>query len=214
MIIVHHLANSRSQRIIWLLEELGVPYEIVRYERDPKTRLAPPELKHIHPLGKSPVIVDDGMTVAETGLIMEYLCDRYDNGVLSPPKLSARDGPEWLRLRYWLHYAEGSVMPLFVLRLALSSLPEEAVMGMRAGFVEPQIKLNMDFWETQLAASGWFAGPTFSAADVIMSFPIETTAVRQGLGDDRPNLVSFLQRIKARPAYQRAIERGGAYAYA
>ena len=117
MLIVHHLNNSRSQRVLWLLEELGVPYEVKRYERNTETMLAPPELKQVHPLGKSPVITDDGLTIAETGLICEYLCDRYGQGRLAPTKSIGVDSPERLRWLYWLHYAEGSAMPPLLLRL-------------------------------------------------------------------------------------------------
>ncbi len=225
MLVVHHLNNSRSQRVLWLLEELGTPYEVKRYERNTETMLAPPELKRIHPLGKSPVITDDGATIAETGLICEYLCDRYGQGRLAPAKSSGVDSPERLRWLYWLHYAEGSAMPPLLLGLVFGAMPQRAPALMRPlvkavaqraqdGFVNPQIKLHLDYWETELAASGWFAGREFSAADVMMSFPVEAAATRVGYGADRANLKAFLERIHARPAYQRALERGGPYAYA
>ncbi len=225
MLVVHHLNNSRSQRVLWLLEELGTPYEVKRYERNTETMLAPPELKRIHPLGKSPVITDDGATIAETGLICEYLCDRYGEGRLAPAKSSGVDSPERLRWLYWLHYAEGSAMPPLLLGLVFGAMPQRAPALMRPlvkavaqraqdGFVNPQIKLHLDYWETELAASGWFAGREFSAADVMMSFPVEAAATRVGYGADRANLKAFLERIHARPAYQRALERGGPYAYA
>ncbi len=225
MLVVHHLNNSRSQRVLWLLEELGVPYEVKRYERNKETMLAPPELKQVHPLGKSPVITDDGMTIAETGLICEYLWDRYGQGRLAPAKSAGVDSPERLRWLYWLHYAEGSAMPPLLLGLVFGALPQRAPALMRPlvksiaqsaqdGFVNPQIKLHLDYWEAELAASGWFAGPDFSAADVMMSFPVEAAASRVGYGADRSNLKGFLERIHARPAYQKALERGGPYAYA
>ena len=225
MLIVHHLNNSRSQRVLWLLEELGVPYEVKRYERNRQTMLAPPELKQVHPLGKSPVITDDGLTIAETGLIMEYVCDRYGQGRLAPIKSVGVDSAERLRWLYWLHYAEGSAMPFLLLKLVFGALPQRAPGLMRplvkaiagraeTGFVDPQLALHLGYWEGELAASGWFAGPAFSAADVMMSFPVEAAASRVGYGPDRPNLRAFLEHIHARPAYQRALERGGPYAYA
>ena len=170
MITVHHLENSRSQRVLWLLEELGLPYEVKRYARHPQTMLAPPELKAVHPLGKSPVIDDDGRVVAETGCIVDYLCARYDGGhALSPADGEARTG--W---SYWLHYAEGSAMPPLVMKLVFSVMPRRApalarplVKGVadraQTGFVDPQLTLHMDYWEEALAGSGWFAGAAFSA---------------------------------------------------
>ena len=225
MLVVHHLNNSRSQRVLWLLEELGVPYEVKRYERNSQTMLAPPELKRVHPLGKSPVITDDGLTIAETGLICEYLCDRYGQGRLAPAKSAGVDSPERLRWLYWLHYAEGSAMPPLLLKLVFGTMPQrspalirplvKAIAGRAEdGFINPQIKLHLDYWESDLAASGWFSGSDFSAADVMMSFPVEAAGSRVGYGPDRPNLKAFLERIHARPAYKTALERGGPYAYA
>ena len=225
MLVVHHLNNSRSQRVLWLLEELGVPYEVKRYERNAQTMLAPPELKQVYPLGKSPVITDDGLTIAETGLICEYLCDRYGQGRLAPTKSVGVDSAERLRWLYWLHYAEGSAMPPLLLKLIFGAMRQRSPALMRPlvnavagraenGFIDPQIKLHLDYWESDLAASGWFAGPDFSAADVMMSFPVEAAASRVGYGADRPYLKAFLERIHARPAYRKALERGGPYAYA
>ena len=220
MITVHHLNNSRSQRILWLLEELNLPYDIKRYERDRVTMLAPASLRAVHPLGKSPVITDDGTTVAESGAIVEYLVERYGNGRLIPPAGT----PERLRYRYWLHYAEGSAMPPLLLKLVFSRLkasrmpffvrPVARAIADRAlnGFIEPQIKLHLDYMESELAKSAWFAGPELTAADIQMSFPLEAAASRGGLDQTRPRLMDFLQRIHARPAYQRALERGGEYA--
>lgn len=220
MIIVHHLENSRSQRVLWLLEELGQPYEVKRYERNRQTMLAPPELKRLHPLGKSPLLEDDGVIYAETGAIFEHLLAGHDDGRLVP------SGPADARkLTYWLHYAEGSAMPPLLLKLVFDLMPQRSPGLMRplvrgiagrakTGFVEPQLTLHMDFWEAELAATGWFAGPAFSAADVMMSFPVEAAAARAGLRDGRPRASAWLERVHARPAYAHALERGGPYAYA
>ncbi|MGC1304541.1 MAG: glutathione S-transferase [Caulobacteraceae bacterium] len=208
MIRVHHLNNSRSQRVLWLLEELELPYEIVPYTRNQKTMLAPDALKQVHPLGKSPVIQDGALTLAETGLVVEYLVDRYGNGRLSPE----RGSDAYWRYAYWLHYAEGSLMTPLLLKLVLGRL---SVLGLPArGFVDAQLKLHFDYLEGELASAPWFAGDAFSAADIMMSFPLEAGASRGGIDASRPNLWGFLDRIHARPAYQRALERGGKYAYA
>ena len=225
MLTVHHLNNSRSQRVLWLLEELGTPYEVNRYERDLQTMLAPPALKTVHPLGKSPVVTDGDLTLAETGLIVEYLCDRYGQGRLSPVKSVGVDSAERLRWLYWLHYAEGSAMPPLLLKLVFGALPARSPALLRplvkaiagraeAGFIDPQLKLHTDYWEAELGAGGWFAGSQVSAADVMMSFPVEAAASRVGYGADRPRLKAFLEAIHTRPTYQRALERGGPYAYA
>jgi len=206
MIRVHHLNNSRSQRVLWLLEELGAPYEIVRYQRKPNM-LAPAELRRVHPLGKSPVIEDGGKKFAETGLIVEYLVERYGPR-LAPP----RDSDQYWRYKYWLHYAEGSLMPPLLLKLVIDRL---GLLGMPArGFVKSQLKLHLDYLESELAKGPWFAGENFSAADIMLSFPLEVGTARAGLDRTRPRLVDFLQRIHARPAYTRALEKGGAYSYA
>ena len=216
MIVVHHLNDSRSQRILWLLEELSVPYEVHRYERDSATRRAPVDLAQVHPLGKSPVITDGTQTIAESGLIIEYLCDRHGSGTLAPVKSAGTDSPERLRWLYWLHHAEGSAMPVLLIKLLLARRQESAsdsvVAALETGFLAPQIKLLTDFWESQLTATGWFAGAQFSAADVMMSFCVEACA-RFGLLADHPNLLRFLRRISARSPYQRAIERGGPYSF-
>jgi glutathione S-transferase len=219
MITVHHLNNSRSQRILWLLEELGVPYEIKRYQRDPKTMLAPPELRAVHPLGKSPVITDGELTLAESGAIIEYLADRYGAGTLIP----THGTPERLRCNYWLHYAEGSAMPPLLLKLVFrrvetSPMPffvkpiaKGIAHKVMSSFVDPQLKLHLDYLEGELAKSPWFAGDTFSAADIQLSFPLEAFAARGGLDASYPRLSAFLQRIHARPPYQRALQQGGEY---
>lgn len=219
MIVVHHLENSRSQRVLWLLEELGLEYELVQYKRNPATLLAPPELRKIHPLGKSPVVTDDGTTLAESGAILEYLVRRYGGGRLIPPA----DTPEHVRFTYWMHYAEGSAMPPLLLRLVFNRvksgpLPffvkpivKTIVRKVNEAFIEPQLKLHLDFMEGELDNREWFVGDAFTAADIQMSFPVEAAAARGGLGPDRPNLWGWLKRIKTRPAYQRALERGGPF---
>jgi glutathione S-transferase len=222
MITVHHLENSRSQRVLWLLEELGLPYEVVRYERNPKTKLAPPELRALHPLGKSPIIQDGGQTVAETGAIIEYLLGKYGEGRLVPPA----SAPERLRYTYWLHYAEGSAMSPLLLKLLfgqmmpagapplLKPLVRSVTKPVLERFIDPQLKLHADFWEGELSKTAWFAGAEFTAADIQMSFPLEAAASRGDTGVKRPHTEAFLQTIHARPAYRRALERGGPYAYA
>lgn len=221
MITVHHLNNSRSQRILWLLEELGVEYQIERYERDPKTMLAPPELRAVHPLGKSPVITDGDLTVAESGAIIDYLANRYGPALLPPA-----DSPERLRCNYWLHYAEGSAMPPLLLKLVFDKVESSPMpffakpiargiaQKVKNLLINPQLKLHLDYLEGELVKSTWFAGEQFSVADIQMSFPLEAATSRGGLDASRPRLKAFLERIHARPAYQRALERGGEYAYA
>ncbi|HEX8192505.1 MAG TPA: glutathione S-transferase [Allosphingosinicella sp.] len=206
MIIVHHLENSRSQRILWLLEELSLPYEVRRYERNKKTMLAPPELRRVHPLGKSPLIEHDGRIVAETGAIVDYLVELAD-GRLAPTR---RD--EILLYRHFLHYAEGSLMPPLLVMLVVGRL---GILGRPArGPVQKMIDRHLDWLETELAARPWFAGEAFSAADIMMSFPLEAARHRAGLGQSRPNLADWLERIHARPAYGAALAKGGPYAYA
>ena len=207
MIRVHHLNNSRSQRFLWLLEEMGVPYEIARYERNKATMLAPGELKRVHPLGKSPVIEDDGKKTRETGLIVEYLVERYGPD-LAPP----RDSELYWRCRYWIHYAEGSAMPPLLLKLIVDRLGILAFPARK--FVNCQVKLHLDYMETELGGGPWFLGERFSAADIMTSFPLEAARVRGGLDATRPNLFGFVERIHARLAYRRALEKGGPYRFA
>jgi glutathione S-transferase len=221
MIIVHHLNNSRSQRILWLLEELGLDYEIKKYQRDPKTMLAPPELRAVHPLGKSPVIQDGDTIVAESGAIIEYLVERYGNGRLQP----APGTPERLRYTYFLHYAEGSAMPPLLLKLVFDRvenapapffvrpIARAIASKVKDGFVLPQLRQHQAFLEGELEHRDWFAGDAFSAADIQLSFPLEAAASRAGLDAKYPKLNAFLERIHARPANQRALERGGKYDY-
>jgi glutathione S-transferase len=222
MIVVHHLENSRSQRVLWLLEELGLPYEIQRYQRDPKTMLAPPELSRVHPLGKSPVITDGDTVVAETGAIVEYLLDRYGEGRLRPEPGT----PEFLRYRYWLHFAEGSAMPPLLMKLVFDSIntapmpffirPVARGIGKKVMdlLVWPNLKRQFDFMEAELGRSTWFAGDGLTGADIMMSFPLEAAAQRAGLDASRPKLMAFLERIHQRSAYRKALERGGPYDFA
>jgi len=224
MITVHHLNNSRSQRVLWLLEELGVEYRVQRYQRDAQSMLAPPQLRAVHPLGKSPVITDDNLptgdqTVAESGAIVEYLVDRYgqDSG-LKP----AEGTPARRRYTYWLHYAEGSAMPPLLMSLIFSKIRtapmpffvKPVARGIADkvmhGFITPQLETHFDYMESELGRHAWFAGDAFTAADIQMSFPIEAGGAN-GLLDTRPKLAEFLARIHARPAYQRALKQGGPY---
>ena len=219
MITVHHLNNSRSQRILWLMEELGLTYEIKRYERDKKTMRAPASLRAVHPLGKSPVITDGELTIAESGAIIEYLVDRYGNGRLIP----AAGTPERRCYTYWLHFAEGTAMTPLLMKLVFNRvetgpmpffvrpIAKKISATVKTSFIEPEITQQLKYMEAEIASSGWFAGPAFSAADIQMSFPLEVAASRGGLNAGFPKLMDFLQRIHARPAYKRALERGGVY---
>jgi glutathione S-transferase len=207
LIKVHHLNNSRSQRVLWLLEEIRLDYEVIRYQRDAKTMLAPASLRRIHPLGKSPIIEDGPLRLAETGVIVDYLVGRYGDGLAPPQGAEA-----YWRYRYWLHYAEGSLMPPLLLKLVVNRLGPLGWPARR--YVDGQIRLHLDYLEKELDRGPWFVGSEFSAADIMMSFPLEAAAARGGLKASRPNLMSFLARIHARPAYQKALSRGGPYAYA
>lgn len=218
MIVLHHLEHSRSQRVLWLLEELGAAYEIRHYKRDRKTMLAPPELKQVHPLGKSPVISDGAVTVAESGAIIEYLLDAHGNGRLRPaPGTEARR-----RFTYWLHFAEGSAMPPLLMTLVFDQVKAKSPLLVKPvakgiadtvmkAFVKPNLDGQLAFMEAELAQRPWFAGEEFSAADVQMSFPLEAAAARVGLDERYPRLQDWLERIHARPAYHRALAKGGPY---
>lgn len=219
MLTVHHLDNSRSQRILWLLEELQLPYEVRAYKRG-SDRLAPPELKSVHPLGKAPVLTEGATTLAETGAIVDYILETHARGRLMP----VQDSPDYWTCRHFLHYAEGSAMPPLFLGLVLSVIAERTPALVRPvirtamdkaneAFVAPQTQAHVDYWEASLKTTGWFAGPAFSVADVMMSFPIEAASARLDFSA-RPLLRDFLARIHARPAYRAALERGGPYAYA
>jgi glutathione S-transferase len=219
MLTLHHLENSRSQRILWLLEELGVPYQLVKYKRDPATQLAPPELLNIHPLGKSPVITDGGVTVAESGAIVEYLVERYDDGRLRP----AAGTPERLAYTFWLHYAEGTFMSLMILALIMrrietarmpffvKPIAKGIVGNVRAGYLDPNVERNLAYVESALGRSEWFCGDRMTAADIQMSFAVEAAAVRANSPGERPNMAAFLERIHARPAFLAALEKGGPF---
>jgi len=219
MITLHHLENSRSQRILWLMEELGVPYEIEHYERDKSTSLAPLDLLKIHPLGKAPVITDGELVVAESGAIIEYLVNKYDDGTLRP----ADGTPERMDYMYWMHYAEGTFMPLMIVSLIMSRIESAKVpffvkpiaIGIvgkvRGGYLGPNIKRNLDYMNQVLEKTSWFCGDELTAADIQMSFALEAAEVRTNLSTDYPNLKAFLDRMKARPAYQAALKRGGPY---
>ncbi len=220
MITVHHLNHSRSQRVLWLLEELGLPYEITHYQRDPTTRLAPPSVKAVHPLGKSPVLVDDGATIAETGAIVEYLVEK--SGGRLRPEAGTPDRRRWT---YWMHFAEGSLMTQLIVDLMLMMLParapaplqepvKSAADAMRQAYAAPNLTTMFDFVEAELAARPWFAGEDFSAADVMMSFPLEAGGARARAFEGRPKIAAFVECIHARPAYVEALARGGPYAYA
>ena len=219
MIIVHHLNNSRSQRILWLMEELGLDYEIKKYQRDAKTMLAPPELRAIHPLGKSPVITDGDTMVAESGAIIEYLIERYGKGRFIPPAGT----PDKLLYTYFLHYAEGSAMPPLLMKLVfdkvetspmpffIKPIAKGIAQKVKSSYINPQIKQNLEYLEAELGKRTWFAGPEFTAADIQLSFVLEAASARGGLSEKYPKLFDFLKRIHARPAYQAALERGGKY---
>lgn len=222
MITVHHLENSRSQRVLWLLEELGLAYEVKRYARDRKTNLAPPDLLKVHPLGKSPVINDGGAVYAETGAIIEHIVDTHGAGRLAP----AKGTPEWRRYKYWLHAAEGSYMPplvmtLFLNRMDSAPLPffakplaRKLTDGVRKAYLNHTIKALFDYLDAELAKREWIAGGEFTAADIIMSFPAEASLTRVEAAKSSKNLNSYVERLHQRPAYRRALEKGGPYAYA
>jgi len=219
MIIVHHLENSRSQRVLWLLEELEVPYEVRAYKRDAQTMLAPPELRRVHALGKSPVISDGDIVVAESGAIVEYLLDTFGHGRLRPAPATE----ERRRFTYWLHFAEGSAMSPLLMKLVFDQIRKARLPffvkpvakgiadKVTESFIRPNLESQFAFMEAELASRPWFAGADFSAADVQMSFPVEAAAARGGLDARFPKLLDWLQRIHARPAYQRALAKGGPY---
>lgn len=223
MLTLHHLETSRSQRILWLLEELGLPYDLRRYQRDPLTRLAPPELKHFHPLGKSPVITDGELVVAESGAILEYLAECY--GAQAPAELAhlepARGTPAHRQCRFWMHYAEGSLMNWLVMQLVFDSIPRQPMpffvrpiartlcATVQRKLIAPNVQTALAFMEAHLAQHRWFAGEHLSMADFQMSFAVEAALARGAAASAWPHLQAYLQRIQARPAYQRALEKGG-----
>ncbi len=227
MLTVHHLENSRSQRILWLLEELQVPYEVVVHRRDPKTMLAPEALRAFHPLGKSPVIQDGALIVAESGAIIEYLVERYAApwGMEAPGSMAGLPpaGRDRLDYRYWLHYAEGTLMPLLVMTLVLRRIPHNPMpffvrpiaraicRKVQQTFLDPRLNDNLDFLEAALAGRDWLLGTHLSGADAQMSFAVLALLGRRPVGTSYPILQAYLARIEARPAYQRALERGGPF---
>ena len=222
MITVHHLNNSRSQRILWLLEELDLPYQVTRHERDAKTNLAPPALLNVHPLGKSPVIDDNGVIIAETGAIIEHIIDAHGGGRLKPDP----DTEDFHRYRYWMHAAEGSYMPPLVLALMMGRIEtapmpffakpiaRKLVKGVRDGYLDHTVKALFDYVDAELSSRSWLAGENFSAADIIMSFPLEAAVTRTPSAKNSTAIRNFLKRIHDRPAYARALEKGGPYDYA
>ena len=221
MIVVHHLETSRSQRALWLLEEMGLPYEIVRYRRDPKTRLAPPELKAVHPLGKSPVVVDGDVTVAESGAILEYLVEQHGAATgfshLMPPAGTL----EHRQCRFWMHYAEGSLMNWLVMKLVFTMIPKQPMPffarpiaarigeGVSNGLVDPNLATAAPFIESHLAQHTWFSGEGLTIADFQMSFAVEALLARFDAAALLPRLRAYREAMRARPAYQRALEKGG-----
>lgn len=218
MIRLHHLENSRSQRILWLLEELELGYEIVEYKRDPETASGPESLKAVHPLGKSPIITDDELTIAESGAIIEYLLDRYD----PEKRLRPTEGKALLDYRYWLHFAEGSLMPLLVMKLVMMKVPQnpmpffiKPIAKMITGkvqekFINPRIEPQMSFIEDTLSKRMWFVGDKLTAADIQMSFPLQAASTRMDL-TKFPNISRFLKQVEAEPSYQKAIKKGGVF---
>lgn len=223
MIVVHHLEASRSQRVLWLLEELGTPYEIRLYQRDPRTRLAPPELRHIHPLGKSPVISDGDLVLAESGAILEYLAETYGpqaGGDLSR-LLPAPGYPEYRQMRFWMHYAEGSLMNWLVMKLVFMTIPRQRMpffvrpiarqlcAKVEAKLIDPNLKSAMEFIDAHLAQNSWFAGEHLSLADFQMSFPVAALLSRSEAAQHCPHIAAWLRKVEARPAWQHALEKGG-----
>lgn len=223
MLTVHHLETSRSHRILWLLEELGVPYKLKVYKRDPKTRLAPPALKKVHPLGKSPVVTDEGDTFAESGAIIEYLVERYGREAvgelahLAPPAGTA----EQRQCRFWMHYAEGSLMNWMVMKLVFMSIPTQPMPffvrpiaraicnGVQAKLIDPNLDTALSFIEEHLSQHTWFAGKQLTMADFQMSFAVEAALSRSKTVSAYPQLQAYADRLRARPAYQRAVQKGG-----
>jgi glutathione S-transferase len=222
MIVVHHLNNSRSQRVLWALEELGVPYEVKRYERDLKTNLAPNTLKKVHPLGKSPVITDGGITVAESGSIIEYLAQTYGGDDFTP-NIGTEAHRQYI---YWLHFAEGTLMPQLLLKIIFEKILKSTmpffvkpiargiVNKVMKGYVGPNITGNLDFIESHLKNNQWFAGGKLSGADIQMSFPLEAWVAKSSNDNNYPEITAYVKRFQARSAYQKALKSGGNYDYA
>ncbi len=223
MITLHHLENSRSQRILWMLEELGVEYRIKHYKRDPKTNLAPGSLKKVHPLGKSPVLVDDKQTLAESATIIEYLARSYGEGDWAP----SPEDPGYWQFHYWMHYAEASLMPPLLVKLVFSKLREPPVpffirplTGRIAdevdrSFTDRQIETHFSHVDAFLAENEWFSGKRISAADIQMSFPLEAALAKGTIARaNYPHIALWVNRVHQRPAWRRALEAGGEYEFA
>ena len=219
MITLHYLENSRAQRILWLLEELDVEYDIKYYKRNTETMLAPDELKSVHPLGKSPVITDGENCIIESAAIIEYLIDNYGKGKLRPENGT----PEFLKYREKMHYAEGSIMPFLVLTLVFNKMkaapmpffirPIAKTIANKVlnSFVTPNVINHLNYLELELAATGWFSGDAMTAADIMMSFPLEAADARANLKEDYPKLKAFLDKIHAMDSYKRALDKGLPY---
>jgi len=220
MVTVHHLNNSRSQRILWMLEEIGAPYDIKIYQRDADSNFAPPELKAVHPLGKSPVVTDKGVAVAESGNIIDYLSREY-----APELIPAVDTPAYREYSYWMHFAEGTLMPNLVMKLvfnivATGPMPffarpiAKAIAGkVMSSYVQPNIDANLQLIEDHLNNKTWFCGKDLTGADFQMSFPLEATVARGG-AESFPRIKDFVEQFQARPAYQAALKKGGPYDFA
>lgn len=223
MITIHHLEQSRSMRILWLLEELGAPYQIKHYQRDPVTSLAPPELLQVHPLGKSPIIEDGDITLPETGAIVEYLIGKYDQGQIGAPMRPERGSREEVDYLHWIHFAEGTAMPPLVMSLVMSKVSEAKmpffakpiangiVQRVRGAVIDRNIQTQLDFVEKSLEGHDYMVGNHLTGADILMGFPLEAAAARAGAAQGRPNLKRFLATIHARPAYLRALKKAGPY---
>lgn len=223
MLTVHHLETSRSHRVLWLLEELGVPYTLKRYARDRRTKLAPPELKAVHPLGKSPVVTDDGETIAESGAILEFLAEKYASKAAGELAglIPAAGTPAHRQARFWMHYAEGSLMNWMVMKLVFVSIPTQPMpffvrpiaraicSGVQDKLINPNLNTALAFIEQHLSQHTWFAGDHLTMADFQMSFPVEAALSRSKDAAAYPHLNAYCERMKARPAYQRAVQKGG-----
>ncbi len=220
MLTLHHLQNSRSQRILWLLEELGVTYQVIEYKRNPITQLAPDDLKAVHPLGKAPILTDGPLSIAESGAIVDYLIDTYAQGKWQP----VRHTQDWLRYRFAMHFAEGSLMPQLVITLLLTTAKQKTPFlvrpvikavesGILKQYVKPTLNAQLAYLEQELEQAAWFAGSEPTGADVMLSFPLEAARAR-GLLKRYPNLRAWVNQVHARPAYKRALAKTSTYDYA
>jgi len=205
-IVLHHLEYSRSTRVIWLLEEMGTPYEMVRHQRDPQTFRAPPGLAEVHPLSKAPTVIVDGHVMVESGAIIEYLIERFGSETLAPA--NAKDRPAYLE---WLHFAEGTMAsPIIFSALA----PRFGGLGpMLGGFMGAEVTKLLDHVERAVTGYDYLVGDRLSGADINMAYLLEVATASKQIGD-RPNLIAYLERLRARPAYQKSIEIGGPMIFA